>query len=167
MRELIAKRRVHQRIIWFDVGAGLFFITIGLLLLGRGLWHLLLHHELLLKTFISSVLFSTVGVLFALQGVKSKRQRRGRSHGKVSKRHRSIKLWLLMLSLVTPLVSSGQVTNQPPMVSIPPDQSTACNAMPSAGNTTVLLKFSCNAEIEADVIKIDLLSALVTIHPNT
>lgn len=148
MPEPSAKRGGPRKITWFDVAAGLFFITIGLLLLGRGLWHILVHHELLLKTFISSVLFSTVGVLFALQGLKSKRQRRRRSHGKVSKRHRSIKLWLLMLSLVTPLVGRGQVTNQPADGFNTPEQSTACNAMPLAENTTMPLKFSCNAKIE-------------------
>lgn len=93
------KRGTARKVTWFDVGAGLLFLAIGLLLLGRGLWHVVLHHELLLKTFISSALFLAVGVLFAVQGLKSKRPSRGRPRGKVSKRHRRIPFFVLLVLL--------------------------------------------------------------------
>lgn len=130
MSEPSAKHGGPRKITWFDVGAGLFFISVGLLLLWRGLWHILIHHELLLKTFISSILFCAVGALFALQGLKSKRPSRGQARGKVSKRHRSIKLWVLMLAIVTPAVSGGQVTSRPADGFDTREESTVCRAAP-------------------------------------
>lgn len=100
MAEPVGKRGRPRKVVWFDVGAGLLFITIGLSLVGRGLWHAVLHHELLPKTFVSSALFCAVGVMFVVQGLKSKRPSRGRPRGKVSKRHRRIPFFVLLLVLV-------------------------------------------------------------------
>lgn len=110
MPEPSAKHGGPRKITWFDVGAGLFFVSIGLFLLGRGLWHVVLHHELLPKTFISSVLFCAVGVILALQGLKSKRPSRGRPRGKVSKRQRRIPFFVLLLVL-SPTSSQAQVNS--------------------------------------------------------
>ena len=98
MPEPSAKRKIS----WFDVGAGLIFVAIGLLLLGRGLWHVVLHYELLPKTFMSSALFFAVGVMFARQGMKSKRPPRQKLRGKISKRHRRIPFFVLLLVLSSP-----------------------------------------------------------------
>jgi hypothetical protein len=71
-----------------------------LLLLGRGLWHAVQHHELLLKTFLSSALFCTVGVLFGILGLKSKRRSGGKPRGRISKRHRRIPFFVLLVALL-------------------------------------------------------------------
>ena len=130
MPEASGRRRAPHRIAWFDLGAGLLFLAIGLLLLGRGLWHLALHHELLLKTFASSALFSAVGMLFAFQGLKPNRPSRGKSRGRISKRHRSVKLWLLLFAFVSMTsraqVASGERANG----SNATERSTACIGIP-------------------------------------
>lgn len=102
MAEPVGKRGGPRKVDWSDVGASLLFLAIGLLLLGRGLWHAVQHHELLLKTFLSSALFCTFGVLFALQVLKSKRPSRQKLRGKISKRHRRIPFFVLLLVLSSP-----------------------------------------------------------------
>lgn len=100
MAEPVGKHGGPRKVDWFDLVASLLFLAIGLLLLGRGLWHAVQHHELLLKTFVSSALFCTIGVLFAVQGLKSRRPSRGRPRGKVSKRRRRIPFFLLLVVLL-------------------------------------------------------------------
>lgn len=87
------KPGAHRRIVWFDIGASVLFVTVGVLLSVRGLWHTLIHHELMLRSVIGGVLFCAVGSLFAIQGLKAKRLRQRKSRGKIRKRHRTVKRW--------------------------------------------------------------------------
>ena len=131
MPEVSGKCRTHRRITWFDVGASALFVTIGVLLLGRGLWHTIVHHDLMLRSIAGGVLFCTLGTLFARQGLKSKRVPQHRLRGKISKRHRIVKLWILILALVTPAASRAQNTSDDQaVVSIVAERSPTCNAMP-------------------------------------
>lgn len=72
-------------------------MTIGVLLLGRGLWHTVMHHDLMLRSIAGGILFSTLGSLFALEGLKTRHPRQRRLRGKISKRHRGIRLWVFVL----------------------------------------------------------------------
>ena len=131
MPEVSGKLRAHRRIIWFDVGASALFVTVGVLLLGRGLWHTIVHHDLMLRSIVGGVLFCTLGTLFARQGLKSKRVPQYRLRGKISKRHRIVKLWVLILALVTPAAGRAQNTSDEAVdVSVVAERSPACNAMP-------------------------------------
>src|SRR5581483_12477189 len=107
MTEVLGEHRPRRKIVWFDVGASVLFLVIGIPLLGRVLWHIIEHHELMPKSLISGVLFCSVAVMFPLQGLKSTRASRRRLRGKISKRNRRIPLFLLLVVLSS--LSQAQV----------------------------------------------------------
>jgi uncharacterized membrane protein len=87
MPETPGRHQPRRRIAWFELGVSVLFLVIGILLLGRVLWHIIEHHELLPKTLLSGVLFCSVAVMFAVQGLKSKPSSRRKLRGKFSKRN--------------------------------------------------------------------------------
>ena len=83
MPDLRAKRRPHKTIDWFGLFSSALFVFVGALLMGRGLWHMLMHHDLMLRSVVGGILFGTVGMLFAreaLKPAKSSRKAPGRRH---------------------------------------------------------------------------------------
>lgn len=87
----------RRRIAWFELGASACFGTVAILLLARVMWHILEHHELLPKALLSGLLFCSVAVIFAVQGLRPKRSRRRKLKGKISKRNRRVDLFLLLI----------------------------------------------------------------------
>jgi hypothetical protein len=92
MPEVLAKRRAPRRIDWFDVGAGILFLTIGVLLLSHGLWHGIVHHNAMLRSVIGGVLFCTVGTLLGTEGLRPIPPHQHKQRARVSKRHRTVNL---------------------------------------------------------------------------
>ena len=109
MPEVSDKRQGHRKIDWFDVGACLLFLAIGALYLGRGLWHGIMHHELMPRSLLGGVIFCAVAIMFALQAVKPKQSSRRKRREKFSKRHRIGRLFVVLVAL-TPL-SRAQVNS--------------------------------------------------------
>lgn len=56
---------------WFSLGASALFLSIGALLIGRAVWHIFMHSEVMSRSVISGALSTGLGVLFARQAVKS------------------------------------------------------------------------------------------------
>jgi hypothetical protein len=77
MSGLRTKRRTHKEPDWFDFFSSALFLFIGASLLGRAMWHMLMHNDFMPKTLMSGGLFITVGVLFARQALKSSSSEKG------------------------------------------------------------------------------------------
>lgn len=130
MPDVSFKHRARRRIVWFDVGAGVFFVTVGLLLLDRGLWHTIVHHDLMLRNVSSGILSCTLGSLLAMEGLKSRHTGRRRLRGKISKRHRGIRLWVFLLLALAPLARAQAIGFQRSDGSRNEEHSSGCELMP-------------------------------------
>jgi hypothetical protein len=70
------KRGMRAQTDWFGLGSSSLFVFIGALLLGRAMWHMLMHNDLMLRTLMGGALFIGLGVLFAREALRSSSSRK-------------------------------------------------------------------------------------------